>query len=547
MRGPLGGGIINRHRSYRRKGLFPVNLESEKNIKSRPGLPVQVSLVGAGPGDWDLITVRGCEALRHAQVVVFDALANPALLDLAPPDAQFIDVGKRARDHKMSQDDINQTLVDKANEGFYVVRLKGGDPYLFGRGAEEAAYLARHGVTCEVIPGITSGIAAPMFAGVPVTHRKIASTVTLVTGHEEPGKEESSVDYRSLAGLVAAGGTVCFYMGVGRLASIRDEFLKHEATPDTPVALVQWGASPRQRSTRTKLASVVEDVEKSGISSPAIIVVGPVAGVDEPGLDFYTNPQLRPLFGKRVLVTRTRQQASDLSVKLAALGAEVLEAPTIQLVEPDDWTQIDEAIWKLRDYDWVVLTSSNGVEALALRMRLLNLDSRHLANVKIAAIGEATEEALRDKLNITADLIPTRFVAESLAADLIAKHGVDGKIMLLLRADIARPALPALLMDAGAIVTDLPIYQTKIADNLPERVLSALREKSVDWVTFTSSSTASNLVELLGKEKDLLKHARAASIGPITSQTMRDLGVEITVEATRSNIDGLVEAIVSVT
>lgn len=524
-----------------------MNLESEKNIKSRPGLPVQVSLVGAGPGDWDLITVRGCEALRHAQVVVFDALANPALLDLAPPDAQFIDVGKRARDHKMSQDDINQTLVDKANEGFYVVRLKGGDPYLFGRGAEEAAYLARHGVTCEVIPGITSGIAAPMFAGVPVTHRKIASTVTLVTGHEEPGKEESSVDYRSLAGLVAAGGTVCFYMGVGRLASIRDEFLKHEATPDTPVALVQWGASPRQRSTRTKLASVVEDVEKSGISSPAIIVVGPVAGVDEPGLDFYTNPQLRPLFGKRVLVTRTRQQASDLSVKLAALGAEVLEAPTIQLVEPDDWTQIDEAIWKLRDYDWVVLTSSNGVEALALRMRLLNLDSRHLANVKIAAIGEATEEALRDKLNITADLIPTRFVAESLAADLIAKHGVDGKIMLLLRADIARPALPALLMDAGAIVTDLPIYQTKIADNLPERVLSALREKSVDWVTFTSSSTASNLVELLGKEKDLLKHARAASIGPITSQTMRDLGVEITVEATRSNIDGLVEAIVSVT
>lgn len=501
-----------------------------------------MALVGAGPGDPGLITVGGLSRLRAAEVVVFDALVSPELLAEAPADAEMIDVGKRAGLHKLSQDQINALLVAQAKQGRRVVRLKGGDPYLFGRGAEEAAYLARHGIACEVIPGVTSGIAAPAAAGVPVTHRAVASTLTFVTGHEDPGKDATAIDYSALAKLIGAGGTVCFYMGLSRVGAIAEALAGHGLEGTTPVAIVQWGTTPRQRSLRTTLATAATDVVASGIGAPAIIVVGKVAAIDEPGLDHFTR---RPLFGQTFLVTRTRQQASQLAMQLRDLGAQVLEAPTIRLCPPKDWSAVDAELARVNDYHWLILTSVNGVEALAQRLAAINRDARHLSGVKIAAVGDATAEALSTKLGIRADLVPTRFVAESLAGELIAREDVNGKRVLLLRADIARPTLPQMLRDAGAQVTDCVAYETRLAEELPEAVLTALRAGEIDWVTFTSASTARNLGELLGEERSLLERLGVASIGPITTAAVRELGLEVTVEASESNVAGLVDAVVA--
>lgn len=515
----------------------------------------KVYLVGAGPGDVGWITVRGMDLLRRAQVVVFDALANPRLLEEAPLGAVLIDVGKRAKAHKLTQDETNQLLVDQAKAGRMVVRLKGGDPYLFGRGAEEAAFLARQGVSCEVVPGVTSGIAAPAAAGIPVTHRELASSVTFVTGHEDPAKGQASLDYKAIAGMIAASGTVCFYMGVGRLAAISSELRGFGLAGSTPVAVVQWGGTSRQKSIRTTLEKADSDVTASGLGAPAIIVVGAVAAINEPGLDWFTN---RPLFGLKVLVTRTRQQASDLKRELDELGAETLEAPTIELASPENLAPFHDAVDGLcgrkgsQKFDWLVLTSANGVEALAARMNQIGVDSRALHGVKIAAVGEATADALDRALSIRADLVPTRFVGESLAGELLAREGgtrPDGspRRFLLLRADIARPALPKLLRDGGAEVTEATAYETRIAPQLPPAVLAALEAHEIDWITFTSASTAKNLVEILGEKRDLLRRVQLASIGPITSDAIRALGFDVAVEATQSDVEGLVASIVHYT
>jgi len=500
-----------------------------------------VVLVGAGPGDAGLITVAGIEALRAADVVVFDALANPSLLKEAGPQAKMIDVGKRARAHKLTQDGINQLLVDQAQENALVVRLKGGDPYLFGRGAEEAAFCAKHGVACRIIPGVTSGIAAPAYAGIPVTHRQVASTLTFVTGHEDPTKDETSIDYDALAGLIKAGGTACFYMGVGRLPLIVDTLKQGGLTGQTGAALVQWGTRAMQKSVRGTLDTIVEVVDESGISSPAIIVIGPVVNVELPGLDWFTS---RPLFGKKVLVTRTRQQASDLRTKLEAAGAQVLEAPTIELVPPPSWDEVDASIRSMnqRGFDWLILTSVNAVDTLKVRLDACELDARALAGIKIAVIGNKTAQAV-EAMGIRPDLLPTRFVGESLAYEIIAKQ-TSGQRVLLLRADIARPQLPQLLIEAGNTVTEVVAYQTNIASGLPDEVWSALREGVVDWATFTSASTVTNLVQLLGQETGLLEQVKCASIGPITTEAMIEMGLSPTCEAARAGIEPLVQAVV---
>lgn len=510
---------------------------------AQPSPSATVYLVGAGPGDPGLITVRGLELLRRADVVVHDALANPALLDEAPPSAPRHDVGKRGGDHKLSQDQINQLLVDLARQHRCVVRLKGGDPYLFGRGAEEALYLARHGIACEVVPGVTSGIAAPAYAGIPVTHRQLASTVTFVTGHEDPRKVDSAIDYPALAQLIRAGGTVCFYMGAGNLSAITAKLRQAGLSPDTPLAIVQWGTTPRQRSLRTTLTAAPTDVQRAGLASPAIIIVGPVAAIDEPALQSFTR---RPLFGQRILITRTRQQASELRSQLAQLGADVLEAPTIELVPPtpEKLAALDAALRNLSNFDWLVLTSPNGVTALAQRLETLGLDARALAPLKIAAMGDGTDRALGRTLGVRADFVPTRFVAESLAGQLTAAQDVRGRRFLLLRADIARPTLPHLLAQAGARVTELTAYETTTPACLPPAALQALRDGAVHWVTFTSASTCRHLAQLLGREIDLLGACQLASIGPITTEALRDLGLTPTVEAATSNIPGLVDAIV---
>ena len=515
---------------------------TSKNEKSLP--EGRVWLVGAGPGDPGLITVAGMDVLRSCDVVVFDALANPVLLDQAPASAERYDVGKRAKNHKLTQDETNQLLVDLAKQGKQVVRLKGGDPYLFGRGAEEAAFCTRQGVRCDVIPGVTSGIAAPATAGIPVTHRKVASTVTIITGHEDPTKGDTSIDYQALADLIKVGGTACFYMGVGRLQAICDE-LTGCGLPDTmPAALIQWGTLPKQRHVTGTLANIKARVDEAGISSPAIIVVGEVAAINEPGLDYFTN---RPLFGQRILVTRTRQQASDLRTQLEELGAEVLEAPTIQIVEPSEKERHDfeQALGRLGDYDAVVFTSANAVNAFADGLLNANKDSRALTGLHLSCIGESTAAVLFDRLKILADFVPERSVSEAFVDELLSSSGLAGKRVLLPRADIARPILPAKLVEAGCTVDEVVVYETKIADGLPEEVLEALRGGQLDWVTFTSSSTARNLVELLGDEAGVLQSCKLASIGPKTSDTMKELDLPIAVEAAQHDLVGLVAAIVN--
>ncbi len=500
----------------------------------------KVYLVGSGPGDPDLTTLKALRLIRQADVIVFDALANPFLLSEARQEAELIDAGKRAKAHKLTQDQTNDLLVEKAGQGKVVVRLKGGDPYVFGRGSEEAIYLHNRGVPVEVVPGITSAIAAPAYAGVPVTHRGIATTLTLITGHEDPSKSQAQVDYRALSLLAQQGGTLCFYMGMGRLQVIVEELHRHGLSLDTPAAVVQWGTLPVQRSVRTKLRDLQAEVDRAGLSAPAIIVIGPVVDVDPQGaLRWFEH---RPLFGKTIVTTRTRHQASQLRQQLEACGAQVLEAPTIGIAPPDNWAPLDGAIRQIKGYDWLILTSVNGVEGLRGRLVAMGLDARHFAGVKIAAIGDATAAALH-AMGLRPDLVPTEFVAESLAAGLIASEPMEGKKVLMLRADIARPALRERLTQAGASVEDLCIYQTVASKDLPEDVWQALRDGRVDYVTFTSSSTVRNFVELLGREGSVLDGVKIASIGPITSATVRELGLKVAVEAERFNIAGLVEAI----
>lgn len=500
-----------------------------------------VWLVGAGPGDPGLITVAGLRALQDADCVVFDALANPLLLAEAPDDAEMFDVGKRAKRHKLTQDQTNQLLVDLARQGKNVVRLKGGDPYLFGRGAEEAAFCARHGVPCEVIPGITSGLAAPAAAGIPVTHRKVASTVTIITGHEDPTKGETSIDYAGLAALIKAGGTACFYMGVGRLQAICDQLTGQGLPVTMPAALIQWGTLPEQRHVTGTLGDIKSKVDNAGLGSPAIIVVGQVAAIDEPGLDYFT---ARPLFGQRVLVTRTRQQASELRGYLEELGAKVYEAPTIEIVPPKDWSSVDAAIGRLETFDAVVFTSANAVESLADRLEALGLDSRALAGLHLSAIGPSTADALVDRLAIRADYIPERSTSAVFADALIQEFGPNGKRVLLPQADIARPVLAEKLHGAGYEVEELIVYENRPVGALPKEVLDALRSQGIDWLTFTSSSTVRNLAELLGDEAELLASCRTASIGPMTSETIGELGLPLTIEASTHDVSGLVLALI---
>ncbi len=537
------------HRHYRQgicknptfflKGCHPPEIIIRPVSTPAPHIPCAgfVSLVGAGPGELGLITVAGMEALRRAQVVVFDALANPELLLEVSANAEQVDCGKRATEHTLTQDEINALLVAKAKAGKYVVRLKGGDPYLFGRGAEEAAYCASHGVACRIIPGITSGLAAPAAAGIPVTHRKIASTVTLVTGHEDPTKENTAVDYEGLARLIAVGGTVSFYMGAARLGAIFAALMAKGLMPQTPAALVQWGTRPNQKSVKGTLATLEAKVKAAGLGSPAIIVVGQVCAVEEPGLDWFTR---RPLFGKRVLVTRTRAQASELAAQLGELGAQVIEAPTIELVAPDSFKTLDDAL--AQKHDWLLLTSFNAVNVIAARLEALGLDGRALAGTRIACVGEATAQSLKDALGLRADLVPARATAEALAHALADQAA--GKTFLLPQADIGRPLLEDHLRAAGARVNRVTVYETRRVEALPDGVFAALRTGAVDWVSFTSSSTARNLVELLGAESDLLRRCKLASIGPETSKTLRAFGFEPDCEAAQPGVAGLLAAIV---
>jgi uroporphyrinogen III methyltransferase/synthase len=508
-----------------------------------------VYLVGAGPGDPGLLTVRGRDLLEQAEVVVYDALSDPRLLVHAP-DAQHLYVGKRAAAHSFTQAQINALLVEHGSAGKRVVRLKGGDPFVFGRGGEECEVLRDAGVPFEVVPGITAAIAAPCYAGIPVTHRDFNSSFTLITGHEkeEEYKDEqakargaaqgsSDIDWPSIAKLPC----LAFYMGVKALPRITAKLIEHGMDRATPAATIQWGTTPRQRTVVATVSTLVAEVERAGITPPALTIIGRVVSLRET-MNWF---ERRPLFGQTVVVTRTRHQASDLTRQLDALGAGVIEAPTIEIAPPADGSHVDQALARLHEYDWVVFTSANGVAETKRKLMQFGLDARVFGKAKLAAIGDATAEAIRQQLCLGVALCPESFVAEALADELERRGEVGGRKFLLLRADIARPILRERLEAGGAAqVHDVAVYETHPAKSLPPHLIDALDAGQVTWVTFTSSSTARNFIMLLGGDhKTRLANVRLASIGPITTATLKEFDLTPTVEARTYNIPGLVAAI----
>ncbi len=495
----------------------------------------KVYLIGAGPGDPGLITERGLKVISEADVIVYDYLANPRLLSYARPEAEKIYVGKKGGCHTLSQEEINQLLVKKAQEGKVVARLKGGDPFLFGRGGEEAEVLVERGIPFEVVPGVTSAIAAPAYAGIPVTHREHTSTFTMVTGHEDPTKKASAIDWEALSRI----GTVAFLMGMKNLPHICENLLQAGKAPETPVAVIQWGTTPRQRVVTGSLRDIVEKVRKTGLGPPAIILVGEVVKLREK-LKWFES---RPLFGKRILVTRTREQASQLVASLEELGAECIEIPTIKIIPPESFEPLDRAIEKIEDYDWLIFTSVNGVKYFFERLFEKGKDARALSRARIAAIGQATA-ALIKNYGLLVDLLPREFRAEGLL-EAFSQEDLRGVRILIPRALEAREILPEKLKEMGARVEVVPTYRTVLPEEEGARVRKAL-EEGVDVVTFTSSSTARNLLRLLGEDAfRLLSGVLLASIGPITSETLRQAGLSPAIEAQEYTIPGLVRAIVA--
>ncbi len=496
-----------------------------------------VYLVGAGPGDAGLLTMRGAELLRRADVVVYDALVNSDLLRLAPETAEIIYGGKRSKNHAIPQGDLNRLLVDKAKAGNTVVRLKGGDPYLFGRGGEEAEELARDGVPFEVVPGISSFYAAPNYAGIPVTHREHCSNVTVLTGHENPDKEESSIDWKNLA---ENPGTKVVLMGVERIGSIAAQLVANGMADETPVGMVRWGTRGEQTTIQGTLATIAGIVEERKFKSPAVTIIGSVVEL-RGRLNWF---EKRPLFGRRIVVTRTRTQASQLSSRLSELGAEVMEIPTIKVVAPDDPQALVDGIMSLNTYSWLVFTSPNGVEFFFKYFFQAFEDLRDLGGTRIAAVGPATEAKLKE-LHLKVDVKPDKYVTAEVAKAINRFESVENLNILLARAQKANPELPGELEALGAIVDDVACYQT-----VPETAdVSGAAEKmtdvGADWITFTSSSTVENfharfdLPDLIETYPEL----KLASIGPETSKAIRALGLEPTIEAGEHTIKGLVAAL----
>jgi uroporphyrinogen III methyltransferase/synthase len=483
---------------------------------------VTVYLVGAGPGDPGLLTRRGEELLRAADVVVYDRLAPHALLDLVRPGAELVDVGKAPADAPMNQDQINAVLVDRGRSGKAVVRLKGGDPFVFGRGGEEAEACLGAGIPFEVVPGITSAIAAAAYAGIPVTHRRVSTSFTVVTGHEDPTKGGSDTDWDALA---KAGGTLVILMGAGRIADIAEALVAGGRDEDTPVAAIRFGTRPDQHTIRATLGTIAD----AGVQSPSAIVVGDVAGLD------FSWFERRALFGRTVVVTRAREQASELVARLTTLGATVLELPAIR------FAPVEFVVPDLASYGWIVFTSANGVDAFFDRgLAPRDLDARALAAVRIAAIGPGTAAALARR-GLRADLVPERFVAESVLDAFPAAATARTDRVLLARAETARDVLPEGLAAMGYAVDVLSVYRTEPAPIDPE-MLERVRAGTVDAITFTSSSTVDNFCDAVGPLAG--PQPAVISIGPVTSDTARGRGLQVDVEADPHTIDGVVEALV---
>jgi uroporphyrinogen III methyltransferase/synthase len=495
-----------------------------------------VYLIGAGPGDPGLLTLKGQACIARADVVVYDYLAAPALLAHAAPTAQRIYVGKQGGDHTLSQEAINRLIVDHARAGKTVARLKGGDPFIFGRGGEEAEELVAAGVAFEVVPGVTSAVAAAAYAGIPLTHRDHTATLAFVTGHEDPAKEASNIDWKALATGI---GTLVFFMGVKNLPRIVERLLAHGMPPERPVALIRWGTTTRQQTVTGTLATIVERVRAAGLKAPAITVVGEVVRLRE-RLQWF---EKRPLLGRTVVVTRAREQASELVERLGDLGAETLECPTIRVTPPESWEALDAAIARLKDFRWVVFTSVNGVRFFFERLAHHGLDTRALGHLRTAVIGPATATALATH-GLRSDLVPESYRAEAVV-EAFRGEALAGESVLLPRAAEARDVLPAELRRMGARVDDIAAYRTVVAAEEAAELIRRLERGEVDLVTFTSSSTVKNFKGLLPPERvdGLMQGVQVASIGPITTETAENLGFRVDVSAGTFTIPGLVQAI----
>ena len=498
-----------------------------------------IYLVGSGPGDPGLFTIKGVRCMEEADAVVYDRLAPEALLKHAKPEAESIYVGKRPGNPTMSQGEINDLLVELGRAGKTVVRLKGGDPYIFGRGGEEALALIEAGLPFEVVPGVTSGVAAPAYAGIPVTHRNVSTSVVFVTGHEDPTKGRSDVDWARIA---KGADTLVLYMGVGRLKEISTELVAAGRSPETPVACVRWGTVPEQRTVTGTLEDIAERVAEADLKPPAITVVGDVVALREAGLDWY---ERRPLFGRRVVVTRARAQAGELSVELERLGAEVCEFPTIQIRAPEDFGPLDAAIRDLDSFGWIVFTSVNGVEAFLERLWHHGLDLRAVPRrAKGAAIGPATAQRI-EEVGLRVDVVPEEYRAEALI-EVLETDSIAGKRVLIPRAKVAREILPDKLREAGAEVVVPPAYESAPSSEGKNELARRIGAGEVDCVTFTASSTVENFVGAFGPGEavGLLAETRVVCIGPITAETARGHGLRVDTEAEEYTIPGLVEAVV---
>ena len=490
-----------------------------------------VYLVGAGPGDPGLMTARSLALIAAADVVFYDRLIPPGALAGARADAELVYVGKQPGVPSVPQEEIGVRLVEAAKAGHSVVRLKGGDPFVFGRGGEEGEALREAGVEFEVVPAVTAGIAATAYAGIPITHRDDASAVAFVTGHEDPEKTESALDWAALARFP---GTLVFYMGVRRLAENAAALIEAGRDADEPAAAVERGTTPEQRVVVATLGTIAAAVEREAIGAPALIVVGAVAARRE-ALAWL---ERRPLHGRRVVVTRARAQASGLAATLRELGAAVVELPAIRIEPQLDTTEVRAAIAGVGDYSLVCLTSPNGVRLLFEALAAAGHDARALAGATVAAIGPGTARALAER-GIVADVVPERFVAEALVEALVEVE-VEGRHVLVARAAEARDVLPEALRERGAEVDVVALYET-VREEPDEEALAAAAD--ADYVTFTSSSTVTNLVEALGDR--FPSDARVVSIGPVTSETARAAGLQVDVEAERHDVDGLLAALLA--
>ncbi|MBW2484618.1 MAG: uroporphyrinogen-III C-methyltransferase [Deltaproteobacteria bacterium] len=505
-----------------------------------------VYLVGAGPGDPGLITIRGKQLLERAEVVIYDYLASKKLLKYVPRDAEFIYAGKRGGvKHTHTQQEINQMLIDRAKSGRMVVRLKGGDPFIFGRGGEEIEELVKAGIPFEVVPGVTSATAAATYAGIPITHRQYTSTVAFVTGHEDPTKPDTNIAWDKLATGV---GTIVVYMGIKNLKSITEKIIKSGRDPHTPVAVVRWASTSEQRTVVGNLENIDGIVKKHNIKPPSLVVIGEVVKLRD-AINWY---EKRPLFSKRIVVTRTRDQASELVTLLENYGAECLEYPTISLEPAASYDILDRALAELETYNWLLFTSINAVEYFFRRLFELDKDVRDIKGPKIAAVGRVTAEALISR-GIRADLLPEEFTGDGLA-EILIKTNVKGMRVLIPRALKARETLPEALSSAGADVTVAPVYQNVLpssssGEQLKEELQTALQNKSIDMVTFTSSSTVKNFVRLLdistpGEMQKLMSGVAVATIGPITAKTAEQSGMHVDVQPAAYTIPDLVDTIV---